>query len=50
VQDIDRRYRWDLYWGAARLAGGLPDSTNGYSDAHVYTALKSVVPSLTKES
>jgi hypothetical protein len=46
VQDIDKRFRWDLYWGAARLAGGLPDSTNGYNDAHIDTALRSIVSPL----
>jgi hypothetical protein len=46
IKDIDRRFRWDLYWGAARLAGGLPDSTDGYSDAHIDTALRSIVAPL----
>lgn len=43
VQDIDKRFRWDLYWGASRLTGGLPDSTSGYNDAHIDTALRAVV-------
>jgi len=46
VQDIDKRFRWDLYWAAARQTGGLPDSTNGYNDAHIDTALRAVVAPL----
>ena len=43
VQDIDKRFRWDLYWAAARRTGGLPDSTHGYNDAHIDTALRAIV-------
>ena len=46
VQDIDKRFRWDLYWAAARQNGGLPDSTNGYNDAHIDTALRAIVKPL----
>jgi hypothetical protein len=46
VQDIDKRFRWDLYWAAARKNGGLPDSTNGYNDAHIDTALRAIVKPL----
>jgi hypothetical protein len=46
VKDIDRRWRWDLYWAAARLAGSMPDSTDGYDDAHIDTALRSIVTPL----
>ena len=46
VQDIDKRFRWDLYWAAARQSGGLPDSTEGYNDAHIDTALRSIVAPL----
>jgi len=46
VQDIDKRFRWDLYWAAARQHGSMPDSTNGYSDAHIDTALRAVVKPL----
>lgn len=49
VQDIDKRFRWDLYWAAARHAPdgrGMPDSTNGYNDAHIDTALRSIVAPL----
>jgi hypothetical protein len=47
VQDIDKRFRWDLYWAAARHSEhGMPDSTNGYNDAHIDTALRSIVAEL----
>jgi len=46
VQDIDKRFRWDLYWAAARQSNGLPDSTYGYNDAHIDTALRSIVKPL----
>lgn len=46
VKDIDKRYRWDLYYHAARLSGGLPDSTNGYTMEHIDTALRKIVKPL----
>jgi hypothetical protein len=47
VQDIDKRFRWDLYWAAARHApDGMPDSRAGYADAHIDTALRSIVAPL----
>lgn len=41
--DINRRYRWDLA-RKARVFHLLPDGE--YNDAHIYTALKSIVPML----
>ncbi len=46
VRDIDKRYRWDLYWGAVRAGHSLPDSTDGYNDAHIDTALRHIVSPL----
>lgn len=46
VIDIDKRFRWDLYYAAARKVGGLPDSTNGYNMDHIDTALRHIVPAL----
>lgn len=44
VQDIDKRFRWDLYYAAgAKREGGLPDSTDGYTMDHIDTALRSIV-------
>jgi hypothetical protein len=44
VKDLNRRYRWDLYWLAVRNGNSLPDSTHGYNDAHIDTALRRIVP------
>lgn len=46
VKDIDKRYRWDLYYTAARQVGGLPDSTSGYNMNHIDTALRKIVKPL----
>lgn len=46
VRDLDKRYRWDLYWLVVRNGQSLPDSTDGYNDAHIDTALRSLVPAL----
>ncbi len=47
VKDIDKRFRWDLYWAAARHSDtGMPDSTNGYNMDHIDTALRSIVAPL----
>ncbi len=49
VQDLDKRYRWDLFWSAFNtpnmdvrrvLASGE------YDDSHIYTALRKIVPTL----
>lgn len=44
VQDLNMRYRWDLFWAVGAhyrlyVAGGLKDS-------HIDTALRSIVPIL----
>ena len=47
VRDLDKRYRWDLF----SAAGGyrtLPDDDD-IIDAHIYTALRRIVPSLNGE-
>ncbi len=46
VQDINKRYRWDLYWYAARLGHTMPDSIFGYNMNHIDTALRAIVPPL----
>jgi hypothetical protein len=54
VQDIDKRYRWDLLNGANRASVDLKANTMlistlydaGYHDGHLDTALKAVVPAL----
>lgn len=48
VQDIDKRFRWDLLHAANRrprdLIAALYDA--GCNDAHIDTALRSIVPPL----
>jgi hypothetical protein len=47
VQDLDKRYRWDLFHRAtagSRTVSDLYDK--GYNDTHLDTALKAVVPAL----
>lgn len=39
TKDLNKRYRWDLYW-----ACGV--NLDGYLDAHIDTALRSVVPAI----
>jgi hypothetical protein len=41
VRDLDKRYRWDLYWAAGSWRiWDLPDAI---TDAHIDTALRTVV-------
>lgn len=45
VTDLDKRYRWDLFWavhGTTWIAG----LTYDVNDAHIDTALARIVPSL----
>ena len=49
MQDLDKRYRWDLFRAASRtpampLLSNLYDA--GYTDAHLDTALRAIVPAL----
>ena len=44
VIDLDRRYRWDLCY-AAKAYRVVPEGT---TDAHIETALRRIVPSLTE--
>lgn len=46
VRDLDRRYRWDLFWtaGGAQLARSF--YAEDYSDTHIDTALRAIVPPL----
>jgi hypothetical protein len=54
VQDLDKRYRWDLVHVANRMSIDLVDNTMligtlydaGYHDAHIDTALRAIVPPL----
>jgi hypothetical protein len=47
VQDLNKRYRWDLLHAGAGRTGLVCDLYDaGYHDAHLDTALRAIVPSL----
>lgn len=46
VKDIDKRYRWDLFWAAVHYNQWLGDTIRGYADAHIDTALRQIVKPL----
>lgn len=50
VKDLDKRYRWDLYYAAVREGHTLPDSTDNYNMNHIDTALRAIVPPLGSET
>ena len=45
VKDLDKRYRWDLFWqtGAAAVVD------RACTDAHIDTALRAIVPALASD-
>lgn len=45
VKNLDHRYRWDLFW-AANCWDFTQLHDRGYTDAHIDTALRSIVPPL----
>lgn len=48
VNDLDKRYRWDLFWHAYRTNHDVSAAlaAEDLSDAHIDTVLRSIVPSL----
>jgi hypothetical protein len=50
TKDLDKRYRWDLFW--AVRDGSLYDdaASEGLIDAHIDTMLRSIVPPLREEN
>lgn len=46
VNDLNVRYRWDLFWAVGGLRKVLPDVVHDYKDAHIDTALRRIVPAL----
>jgi hypothetical protein len=48
VRDLDKRYRWDLYYAAAgyEITHGPGPSGLDLTTAHVDTALRRIVPDL----
>ena len=52
VKDIDKRYRWDLFWAAFNVPNWNVRSilaTGKYEDSHIYTALRSIIPPLNQK-
>lgn len=49
VIDLNKRYRWDLFYIACswRIFGD-DETFEGMTDAHIYTALKSIIPDITE--
>lgn len=45
TKDVDKRYRWDLFWGSLVYQDNA-EEFSGYSDAHIDTALRSIVAPL----
>lgn len=45
THNVDKRYRWDLYWSAYDTTG--PFYTVGLNDSHIDTVLRSIVPPIT---
>lgn len=46
VNDLNVRYRWDLFWAVGGMRGVIPDVMHDYKDAHIDTALRRIVPNL----
>ena len=46
TKDLDKRYRWDLYYHACNTAGPFHTYTAGLNDAHIDTMLRSIVAPL----
>lgn len=44
TKDLNKRYRWDLYWHAHDAVG--PFDRDGLNDAHVDTMLRAIVAPL----
>ena len=53
VQDLDTRYRWDLYWASGASANvfewAATRGVDDLKDAHVDTMLRRIVPMLGQE-
>ena len=46
VKDLDRRYRWDLFYGTGANRVLWDDDTDGLHDTHIDTALRAIVAPL----
>ena len=50
VQDLDKRYRWDLLWMAADADRAVYDILEGYNTDHIDTVLRALVSPLPARS
>lgn len=51
TKDLDKRYRWDLYWAASRGDSGCHSELCAYlNDDHIDSALRSIIPPLEVKS
>jgi site-specific recombinase XerD len=41
VQDLSKRFKWDLFYASGMRSSEL---SGDYNDEHIYTALRSIVP------
>ncbi|WP_237714725.1 hypothetical protein [Mycobacteroides abscessus] len=46
VRDLNMRYRWDLLNEVSRRGWQRPWAYGDYGDAHIDTALRSIIPAL----
>lgn len=46
VKDLDKRYRWDLFWAGGNNEWIMQAYHDGLDDTHVDSALRSIVPPL----
>lgn len=49
AQDLDKCYRWDLFYAAFRSSTPLPEPPTDLTDAHIDTALRRIVPPLERK-
>lgn len=47
VKDLNKRYRWDLFWIVWHVRRDVRDAIEGYDDSHLDTALRRIVPDVT---
>ena len=43
VKDLNKRYRWDLFWAATRFERSFREELSYLQDSHIDTALRNIV-------
>lgn len=46
VKDLEKRYRWDMFWYLLRVYPSLNDAIEGFDDSHIDTMLRRAVQPL----